>query len=277
MKMTIGIVLTFLVGILLFSYPYLASYLSEVNGSYAVESYREAVEQADSAQVEAAWQEAVKYNDSLSGNPVRDPFVAGSGMVMQDNYYEVLNLYDSMGYIEIPKIRVVLPIYHGTSEAVLQKGSGHLEGSSLPIGGEGTHAVLTGHSGLVHAKIFTDLSELAAGDMFFINVLDRVAAYEVDQIQVVEPNDTQNLKRVPGEDYCTLITCTPYGVNSHRLLVRGSRVEYVPQAEAADQAPRGLTSEQRLLLAAAGIASVIVLIVMAVAVKKTKRKNRGIR
>ena len=273
MKMTIGIALTFLVGILLFSYPYLASYLSEVNGSYAVESYREAVEQTDSIQTEAAWQEAVKYNDSLSGNPVRDPFVAGSGMVMQDNYYEVLNLYDSMGYIEIPKIRVELPIYHGTSEAVLQKGSGHLEGSSLPIGGEGTHSVLTGHSGLVHAKIFTDLSELKMGDLFLINVLDRVAAYEVDQIQVVEPNDTQHLKRVPGEDYCTLITCTPYGVNSHRLLVRGTRVEYAPQTETPDQAPRGLTSEQRLLLAAACIASVVVLIVIAVAVKKTRRKK----
>lgn len=273
MKMTIGIALTFLVGILLFSYPYLASYLSEVNGSYAVESYREGVEQTDSTQIEAAWQEAVKYNDSLSGSPVRDPFVAGSGMVMQDNYYEVLNLYDSMGFIEIPKIRVELPIYHGTSEAVLQKGSGHLEGSSLPIGGEGTHSVLTGHSGLVHAKIFTDLSELERGDLFLINVLDRVAAYEVDQIQVVEPNDTQNLKRVPGEDYCTLITCTPYGVNSHRLLVRGTRVEYAPQTETPAQVPRGLTSEQRLLLAAAGIASVVVLSVMAVAVKKTRRKK----
>lgn len=273
MKMTIGIALTFLVGIFLFSYPYLASYLAEVNGSYAVESYREAVEQTDSAQIEAAWQEAVKYNDSLSGSPVRDPFVAGSGMVMQDNYNEVLNLYDSMGYIQIPKIGVELPIYHGTSEAVLQKGSGHLEGSSLPIGGEGTHSVLTGHSGLVHARIFTDLSEMSVGDMFFINVLDRAAAYEVDRIQVVEPSDTQNLKRTPGEDYCTLITCTPYGVNSHRLLVRGTRVEYVPQAEAEDQAPPGLTSEQRLLLAAAAITSVVVLIAMAIAVRKAKKKK----
>ena len=271
MKKIIVIVLIFLSGVILFTYPHLANYLSEKNGSYVIQGYRETVERTSEEDIDAAMQEAIQYNESLSGNPVKDPFVQGSGMVMQDNYYDVLKLHKSMGSVEIPKIKVNLPIYHGTSEAVLQRGVGHLEGSSLPIGGPGTHSVLTGHTGLVNARLFTDLTELKTGDLFYLKVLDQTAAYAVDQIQVVEPSNTENLKRVPGEDYCTLVTCTPYGINSHRLLVRGTRVEYVPEA-GEDQTAQGLSWEQQIM-AVAGIVSVVVLTVIAVVVRKSKKKK----
>ena len=276
MKKIILIAVICLAGIGLFSYPYLSNYLAEKNASYVIRDYTEKMQTTDQSAVEAAKKEAIKYNENLSGNPVHDPFVPGSGMVMQDNYYDVLSLYDSMGYIDIPKIGVQIPIYHGTSENVLQKGIGHLEGSSLPIGGRGTHSILTGHTGLVHAKLFTDLTMLEKGDKFFIYVLDEIIAYEVDDIRVVDPKETQGLKRIKEQDYCTLITCTPYGINSHRLLVRGTRIEYTPEVleqEAAEYG--GMSEEEKMLLIAGGTALVImILVILFVAKKKPKNKEQ---
>ncbi len=142
---------------------------------------------------------------------------------------------ESLGYITIPKIDVNLPIYEGTSDDVLVKGVGHLEGSSYPLGGAGTHSVLTGHRGLAEAVLFTDLDKLGEGDRFYLHIMDEVLAYQVDQVKVVEPENTEDLEIIPGGDYCTLITCTPYAINTHRLLVRGERTEYIPPEELAEQ------------------------------------------
>lgn len=274
MKRKLLVVLAMLAGVCLLAYPHAANYLSSIHAAEVVESYDEAVEQAGREKIDEAWRVAVEYNENLAGNPVHDPFLEGSGMVMADNYFEVLDLDGTgiMGHVSIPKISVDLPVYHGTSDASLMSGAGHLEGSSMPSGGEGTHCVITGHSGLVNAKMFTDLEEIVQGDRFFLHILDEVLAYEVDQILVVEPADTESLKRVGGEDYCTLVTCTPYGVNSHRLLVRGHRVDYVPEDELRAASESGLTREQLTLIASA-VGAAVGVVVVALAVRRRMRRK----
>lgn len=278
MKKALFIVIIALAGVGLLSYPLIANYLSERNSSYAAEEYAEKIAGISEEELQAAWDEAVKYNENLEGNPVHDPFLVGSGMVMADNYNEVLSIEETMALITIPKISVKLPIYHGTADSTLKKGVGHLEGSSLPVGGVGTHSVLTGHTGLTNAKLFTDLIELEEGDLFFIHVLDQTLAYQVDQILVTEPSDVENLKRMAGRDYCTLITCTPYGINSHRLLVRGVRVEYLEEMEEqAAEAKTGWTHEQKLWIAAVVITTSLMALLIVFTVfwgKHKKRKER---
>ena len=230
---TLIMILMALIGIGLFAYPVVSNYLFERNASTLAENYDQVVADTDPEIVAAAMKTAQKYNENLEGNPVHDPFLKGSGMALPEDYISTLDLNGTgiMGYISIPKIGVRLSIFHGTSEAVLQRGIGHLEGASLPIGGDGSHCVITGHTGLAHAKMFTDLIRLVKKDVFYLNTLGETLAYEVDQIKVVEPEVIEDLARVEGEDYCTLVTCTPYGVNSHRLLVRGKRIEYIPEVE----------------------------------------------
>jgi sortase A len=195
-------ILVILVGAGLFVYPVFANYLSAKNASIVAQDFERLVEQADDEELKLAWQEAVSYNESLEGNPVKDPFLKGSGMAMAENYSQVLDLGGTgvMGYIAIPKIGVKLPVYHGTAEAVLEIGVGHLEGSSLPIGGPGSHSVLTGHTGLAQAKLFTDLTKLIKGDIFFLHILNQTMAYKVDQIKVVLPEETADLRREPEWD-----------------------------------------------------------------------------
>ena len=172
-----------------------------------------------------------KYNEQLNAA------VEASAMQGEDgiSYLDLVDVGESIGFIEIPKIDVYLPIYSGTNEDVLQKGVGHLAESSYPIGGTSTHSVLTGHRGLPSAVLFTDLDKLEEGDVFYLHVLDEVLAYKVDQIKVVLPEETQDIGIVEGKDYCTLVTCTPYAINTHRLLVRGERAEYIPPEELAEQ------------------------------------------
>ena len=177
------------------------------------------------------WEEAERYNETLTGRPTHDPFIDDEDIAMPDEYRQTLNIKGIMGYVDIPGIDVYLPIYHGTADHVLEKGAGHLEGSTLPLGGSFRHSVITGHSGLVHAKMFTDLTELAQGDLFYIHVLGEILAYEVEKITITEPHITDDLMVFDGKDYCTLLTCTPYGINTHRLLVRGERVEYNPEVK----------------------------------------------
>ena len=253
MRRAILVAAVMLLGVCLVAYPHVANYLSSIHAATVAENYDASMAEASKAELDAMWEEGVAYNESLSGNPVHDPFLEGSGWAMSDNYYQVLDAdgEGTMGYVTVPKISVKLPVYHGTAERALQNGAGHLEGSSMPVGGEGTHAVLTGHSGLSHAKMFTDLTELAEGDQFYLHILDRVLAYEVDQVLVVEPEDVEALKRVDGRDLCTLVTCTPYGVNTHRLLVRGHRVDYMPDEELRAAEAAGLTREQVTLIASA--------------------------
>lgn len=275
MKRGLLIIVIALLGVGLFAYPMIANYFSEKNSSYAADDYAEKISGIPEEDLQKAWEEAEEYNQNLEGNPVHDPFVEGSGMVLSDNYYEIMNIENTMGYVTIPKIKVKLPIYHGTAESTLKKGVGHLEGSSVPIGGIGTHSVLTGHTGLTNAKLFTNLIELKEGDIFFIHVLGRTLAYQVDQIQVAEPSDTTALKRIPEQDHCTLITCTPYGINSHRLLVRGVRIEYAEQMEEeAAQLAEGMTEEQKLVLTAAIISSLVMGIFVIVAIFWSKRKQQ---
>ena len=227
-------VVLFLAGAAVFAYPLISSWLAQKNQARVVQTYQAAVEAEDEAALAEQWALAEEYNENLAGDPVHDPFVPGSGYALPENYEQVLNVDGVMGRITIPKIGVDLPIYHGTGEEVLQKGVGHIESTSLPIGGEYRHAVLTGHRGLPSAELFTRLDELAVGDEFYIHVLDKTLAYQVDQIATVEPDELEQLVAVPGEDYVTLVTCTPYGINTHRLLVRGVRVPYTPgQVQAA--------------------------------------------
>lgn len=274
MKRTAPILIMFILGLGLLSYPLVSSFLSARQTAQVSASYSDEIKGFSAEEIQAEWDEAVKYNENLSGSPAHDPFIEGSGMAMTDNYEEMLNLTEVMATIEIPKIGVVLPIYHGTSSEVLKTGVGHLEGSSLPVGGVDTHCVLTGHTGLPTARLFTDLTELEAGDRFFIRVLGKTLAYEVDQIKVVEPDDKSDLKRVAGKDYVTLLTCTPYGINSHRLLVRGHRVDYAEGDENAVVANRfQLTPLEKLSVALVAVAAVVMVALLARGFRSPRGKH----
>ncbi|MFD1403884.1 class C sortase [Robinsoniella peoriensis] len=275
MKRIISIVVLLLLGMGFFLYPHVSNLLMERNQSYAIQNFEDQVKNKARDEMEEEWKKAEEYNESLSGNVLRDPFMEGSGMVLQDNYKEVLNINGIMGYIDIPNIDVNLAVYHGTGESTLKKGVGHLEGTSLPVGGAGTHAVFTGHTGLTTAKLFTDLTELGEGDMFYLHILDRVLAYQVDQIKVVEPENTDDLKPVAGKDYVTLVTCTPYGVNSHRLLVRGKRTDYHAwqEKQAAEKTERKLTREEQTLWITGLTTAVIILLIIITAVIRNRKKG----
>ena len=220
---TILLVLILLTGVSLLLYPTVSDYWNSFHQSQAIASYVEAVAEIDNTDYEKMWQEAVAYNEKLKENSGRWTPTDEE----LEEYERLLNVSDTgiMGYIEIPKIKVSLPIYHGTDEAILQIAIGHIPGSSLPVGGKGTHCVVSGHRGLPSAKLFTDLDQLEEGDLFMMRILDETLTYEVDQIRIVEPEELSDLEIDEDKDLCTLVTCTPYGINSHRLLVRGHRVE----------------------------------------------------
>ena len=220
---TVILLIVLIVGLSLLLYPPLANWWNSMTQSKAVASYVESVADIDEDQYAHLWEEAWNYNRSLPvGNDAHD--LSEESLKTYNNLLDIGGL-GIMGYIEIPSISVTLPIYHGTDEALLQIAIGHLEWTSLPVGGESSHCVVSGHRGLPSSRLFTDLDKLVEGDLFMFRVLDEVLTYEVDQILIVEPHETDALKIVEGEDLCTFITCTPYGVNSHRLLVRGHRVE----------------------------------------------------
>lgn len=226
-------VLILLFSMILLTYPLISNYTFEHRADSLISTYEQQAEDMEDSAVSQLWKAADEYNQALMNNHVQltDPFEAVEQEMNAGVYSEMLSVDDSniMTYIEIPKISVYLPVYHGTDPKTLEMGVGHLEGSSLPVGGDCTHCILSGHTGLNRAKIFTDLSEVGAGDHFFLHTLGKTLAYEVDQILTVEPYDISNLQLEEGRDYVTLVTCTPYGVNSHRLLVRGARTEYEPE------------------------------------------------
>ncbi len=232
MKKKLGnilLVLILAVGAAIMLYPTFSDYWNSFHQSRAIAGYSDAVSNLNAEEYERIWQEAVAYNQSMSGR---------SGLVLLTNsemeeYERQLNVGGNgvMGYIEIAKINVSLPIYHGTSEAVLQVATGHIESSSLPVGGASTHCIISGHRGLPSAKLFTDLDQMSEGDIFQLKILNETLTYEVDQIRIVLPSELDELGIVRDQDYCTLVTCTPYGINSHRLLIRGKRIAN-PQAAA---------------------------------------------
>lgn len=222
---SIILTIVFFAGLSLLLYPSFSDYWNSFHQSRAIASYADAVAEISDYDYTMIWDEAKEYNQKLREQ--------GQKWVLtekeQEEYESVLNIGGNgiMGYIEIPSIKVSLPIYHGVDEAVLQVAIGHLSGSSLPVGGESSHCVISGHRGLPSAKLFTNLDQLKEGDTFMMRVLDETLTYEVDQIRIVEPEDLKDIVIVEGEDLCTLVTCTPYGVNSHRLLVRGHRIENI--------------------------------------------------
>ena len=240
---TLIIILFFLAGLSLLLYPFIANQWNSYRQERLISSYDSTVAQKEAEggiDYEAEWERANAYNEALLPSILPDSFaVAEASDEPDEEYMACLNIAgdEMMGTVEIPKINIELPIYHTTDEAVLEQAAGHLEGSSLPIGGESTHAVISAHRGLPSASLFTDLDQLEEEDHFLIHVLDDTLAYEVDKITVVEPEETQDLAVEEGQDLVTLLTCTPYGVNSHRLLVRGHRVPYEPEAIADEQPP----------------------------------------
>lgn len=220
---TMILILILVVGLSLMLYPSFSNWWNEAHQSRAIAAYSQEVSKLDENRYDELWQQAREYNRSLVGR--ENAYLLDDSQKAE--YERLLDVSGMgiMGYIEIPSLKVSLPIYHGTEESVLQVAVGHLEWTSLPVGGESTHCVLSGHRGLPSAKLFTDLDRLVVGDRFRLGVLDQVLTYEVDQILIVEPQDTEALLIEEGKDLCTLVTCTPYGINTHRLLVRGHRVE----------------------------------------------------
>ncbi len=217
------ILLVLILGLSLLLYPSISDYWNSFHQSRAIATYSESVASLDEDYYEKFLSEAKAFNTHLSNNPVDFTLTDSQKLI----YDHLLNVDGNgiMGYVEIPSIKCSLPIYHGTDESILQIAIGHLEWTSLPVGGESTHCVISGHRGLPSAKLFTDINKLSEGDIFTIRVLNETLTYEVDKILIVEPQQTEALEIVEGKDYCTLMTCTPYGVNSHRLLVRGSRID----------------------------------------------------
>lgn len=242
---TILVVIVFLAGLSLLLYPFVANQWNSYRQSRLISNYESTVaemEEAGEIDYEKEWQKANAYNAALLPSILPDSFaVAEASDEEDDAYMSCLNLTGDgmMGIVEIPKIDVKIPIYHTTEDEVLQKAAGHLEGSSLPVGGESTHAVISAHRGLPSATLFTDLDKLEEGDHFLLHILDDTLCYEVDQILVVEPKQTESLAVEEGEDLVTLLTCTPYGVNTERLLVRGHRVPYDPEELADNEALQG--------------------------------------
>ena len=225
--------LVILLGIGILVYPSLSEYLSELNSSRATASYDDSVLQMEQERLDQLLAQAQEYNRQLAGVSMGEaPLSDDDGNpITPESYWDLLNVDSTgiMGYIEIPKLNTTIPIYHGTDEAVLQVGVGHLQNTSLPVGGESTHAALSGHRGLPTRSLFTDLDKMEIGDRFYIKILNETLCYTVDQILTVLPSEMEALAIEPGQDYVTLITCTPYGINSHRLLVRGVRTPYTPE------------------------------------------------
>ena len=272
---TILLLLVFLIGLSLLRYPTVSDWWNSFHQSQAIAGYAEAVAELDDLSYDRYWADARAYNAALPDDTSR--FLPTEEKTEQ--YENLLNISGNgiMGYIEIPAIGVSLPIYHGVEDTVLQIAIGHIEGSSLPVGGEGTHCVVSGHRGLPSAKLFTDLDKLAEGDTFLLRVLDEVLTYEVDQIHIVEPDEVDLLAIEAGQDLCTLVTCTPYGVNSHRLLVRGHRVENQESAAAIRVTADAMQIEPVLVApaVAAPILLVLFLWLLFSGPKKGGRKKKG--
>ena len=225
-RTTVLLVILLIISSLIFLYPNFSDYWNSLHQTRVIADYEESMSNIEEEDYTAIFEEAEKYNEELNRSN-KQKFE--NGEPVDEHYTSLLNLNDNhmMGYITIDKIDVDLPIYHGTAEPILAVGTGHLEGSSLPIGGEGTHTVITGHRGLPTATLFTHLDQVEKGDIFTLSILSETLTYQVDQILIVKPEEVDDIKIVKGEDYCTLITCTPFGINTDRILVRGTRIENI--------------------------------------------------
>lgn len=267
---TIIIALIFLAGLGFLLYPTVSNLWNRAHQSRAIATYTKQVEKLDDSQNKEMLKAARKYNKSLLKKSDHWKLSKKD----KKKYESLLDVSGTgiMGYIEIPKIDCSLPIYHGTDEGALQIAIGHLEGSSLPVGGKSTHCVLSGHRGLPSARLFTDLDQMEEGDVFVLNVLGRKLAYEVDQIKVVLPDEMSDLEIVQGKDLCTLVTCTPYGINTHRLLVRGHWTKYIEETVVRVQ-KEAEKKETGIWLLAGGGAVFLIIIIIVVVKRRRKRRN----
>ena len=269
-RTTVLLVVLLLAGLSLLLYPTVSDYWNSFHQTRAIASYAETVAELDNTQYDALWDAAQRYNEALARRNMTF-FLSEAQEKEYESLLDVSGL-GIMGYVEIPEINCSLPIYHGTEESVLQIAVGHIEWSSLPVGGESSHCVISGHRGLPSAKLFTNLDKLAEGDTFLIRVLDEVLTYEVDQILIVEPQETGALQIEEGKDYCTLVTCTPYGVNTHRLLVRGHRIENIEEAKTVRVTADAIQIEP--LLVAPAVALPMLMILLVVLLIKTRKKKK---
>ena len=259
-----------LIGLSLLLYPSIADYWNSFTSTQAISTYTEQVANMDDEKYQKFWQDAQQYNSELPGRT--NQFLLSEEQ--QIAYDRLLNISGTgvMGYVEIPCIDVSLPIYHGTEEAVLQVAVGHLEWTSLPVGGTSSHCVLSGHRGLPSARLFTDLDKVKEGDLFMLHILDQTLTYEVDQIRIVEPHETDALLIEEGKDFCTLMTCTPYGVNSHRLFVRGQRVDNVEETVAVRVSSDAVVIDK--LVVAPFVLVPIIAVMLVFLMTDTGEKNR---
>ena len=271
------VILLFIVGFTILLYPTFSDYYNKYRNSLLIVDYENAVRTLSKADYEKILADARAYNDQHTVNTFYDAF-SNEEYILSHPYDTLLNPLgdETMGYIEIPKIAVRIAIGHGTGVETLERGAGHLEGTSLPIGGPSTHSVISAHRGLPSAKLFTDLDRIVEKDKFFIYVLNESLAYEVDQILIVEPNDSSELQIIEGQDLVTLLTCTPYGVNSHRLLVRGHRIPYNPD-DLIDQAGEYEISDRDkpVLLLAIGMILLVIIVLVMQYIRHRKRKKKG--
>lgn len=280
----VGSILMILSGFIIAMYPFFSNILYNRNATKVINEYDEQIVELEQEEIDAIKEAAGKYNSQLQAAVVKDE--SGQWREEGTSYLDMLGIGSALGYITIPKIDVKLPIYHGTSAEVLAKGVGHIEQSSFPLGGEGTHSVLTGHRGMPDAVLFTDLDKVEKGDKFYLHILDEILAYQVDQIKVVDPEDTSDLKIIGGKDYCSLVTCTPYAINSHRLILRGVRVPYTGEEEITSDEYQGFSTGMvvkrfidvwPVLLVAAiviiGVEFLIMILLIKRSLKKHKRRN----
>ena len=268
---TLFLVLILLAGLSLLLYPSASDYWNSIHQTRAIATYAEDVANLNQNQYDEIWAAAESYNAALTDR--NNAFLLSDAQKAE--YEQLLDVsgLGVMGYIEIPSIDCSLPIYHGTEESVLQIAVGHLEWSSLPVGGESTHCVLSGHRGLPSAKLFTRLDKLQTGDIFMLRVLEEVLTYEVDQILIVEPQDTDALRIEEGKDYCTLVTCTPYGINTHRLLVRGHRIDNIEEAKVVRVTADAIQIEPLLVAPVMAIPILLLLMIILLLPKQPGRKH----
>ncbi len=269
---TILLVIIFLIGLSLLLYPTISDYWNSLHQSRAIATYVDEVDNMDDKEKKEMLKKAKAYNKKL----VKRGFSLSLNKEEEKEYNETLDVTGTgiMSYIEIPSIKCTLPIYHGTDEGVLQIAIGHLEGTSLPVGGESTHTVISGHRGLPSAKLFTDIDQLVEGDIFILRTLDQVMTYQVDKISIVLPAELSNLKIEEGKDLCTLVTCTPYGVNTHRLLVRGHRIANIEASDAIYVTADAMQVDREIVASVIAVPILIALIIYMLLSDKRKKENR---
>lgn len=274
-KSILPFLLLFIIGLGILSYPVISDFYYQIDYNSQISDFKNSKDQLATPEVEERMKLAQAYNDSLINKPTGDPFAEEMLKRGQAEYARMLEIKEKIGFVEVPSANISLPLYAGTSEEVLEKGAGHLQGTSLPIGGNSTHSVITGHSGIPKAKLFTDIHQVKVGDKFYIHNIKEVIAYQVDQIHTIEPTDFSELLVVPGHDYVTLLTCTPVGVNSHRLIVRGHRIPYdAPVEERAIAEHRASFLYKYLFYGAVALAILLLLGIILLYQKKQRYKKK---